>query len=198
MFPWVSYGKIRLEIAENQASGSAETHVVVGEIVGDGESTFEYFKLPSGKIDLNFRGGVHVSVGSTIVVSVDIDCEKSIHVSGNHKNFRPVVFVHVELADAFQLCPRMLHGTIESLVLGEDDQTVVGFNLAIPHSNISVPILLDEIPAISMQRPTAPMPRPWKSATRCTSAAGCKRAACWPAWWWSAMWTFSPERSPKR
>jgi len=137
------YGKIRLEIAENQSSGSAEAHVVVGETVVDGVSTFEYFKLPSGKIDLNFRGGVHVAVGSTIVVSVDIDCEKSIHISGNHKNFRPVVFVNVELVGAFQLCPRVLHGTVESLVLDEDDQTVVGFHMAIPHSNLSVPILLN-------------------------------------------------------
>ncbi len=137
------YSKIRLEIAENQASGSAEAHVVVGEVVVDGESTFEYFKLPSGKIDLNFRGGVHVAVGSTIVVSVDIDCEKSIHISGNNKNFRPVVFVNVELVGAFQLCPRVLHGTVESLVLDEDDETVVGFNLAISHSNIPVPILLN-------------------------------------------------------
>jgi hypothetical protein len=137
------YGKIRLEIAENQGSASAEAHVVVGETVVDGVSTFEYFKLPSGKIDLNFRGGVTVVVGSTIVVSVDIDCEKSIHISGNHKNFRPVVFVNVELVGAFQLCPRVLHGTVESLVLDEDDETVVGFDLAIPHSNISVPVLVD-------------------------------------------------------
>ncbi len=138
------YGKIRLEIAENQGSGSTEAYVVVGEkILVDGSSEFTYFKLPSGKIDLNFRGGVHVVVGSTIVVTVDIDCEKSIHISGNHKNFRPVVFVNVELVGAFQLCPRVLHGTIESLVLDEDDETVVGFNLSISHSNIPVPILLD-------------------------------------------------------
>ncbi|MBI5895119.1 MAG: DUF4382 domain-containing protein, partial [Desulfobacterales bacterium] len=138
------YGKIRLEIAENQGSASAEAHVVVGEkILVDGSSEFTYFKLPSGKIDLNFRGGVQVAVGSTIVVTVDIDCAKSIHVSGNHKNFRPVVFVNVEIVADFQLCPRVLHGTIESLVLNDDGQTV-GFNLAIPHSNIAVPILLNE------------------------------------------------------
>jgi hypothetical protein len=139
------YGKIRLDIAENQASASGEAHVVVGEkILADGSSEFTYFRLPSGKIDLNFRGGVHVTVGSSIVVTVDIDCEKSIHVSvGNHRNFRPVVFVHVEIVGQFQLCPRVLHGSIESLILGDDDQAVVGFRLAIPHCNLSVPILLN-------------------------------------------------------
>jgi hypothetical protein len=139
------YGKIRLEIAENEVSGVSYQHVVVGEKISvEGASEFTYFRLPSGKIDLNFRGGVQVTVGSTVVVTVDIDCEKSIHVSvGNNRNFRPVVFVHVEIAAAFQLCPRVLHGTVESLVLGEDDQAVVGFRLAIPHCNLSVPILLN-------------------------------------------------------
>ncbi len=143
------YGKIRLEIAENEVSTVSYQHVVVGEKIQlDGSSTFEYFRLPSGKIDLNFRSGVHVAVGSTVVVTVDIDCEKSIHVSvGNQKNFRPVVFVDVQLVGDFQLCPRILHGAIESLVLGEDGQTVVGFNLAIPHSNFAVPVQLDDATA---------------------------------------------------
>lgn len=138
------YGKIRLEIAENEISAVSYQHVVVGEkILVDGSSEFTYFRLPSGKIDLNFRGGVHVAVGATVVVTVDIDCEKSIHVSvGNHRNFRPVVFVDVQIVGDFPICPRVLHGAIESLIY-EDDENVVGFNLAIPHSNFSVPILLN-------------------------------------------------------
>jgi hypothetical protein len=54
-----------------------------------------------------------------------------------------VVFVDVQIVGDFTLCPRVLHGSIESLILDGDDQTVVGFNLASHRGNHSVPILLN-------------------------------------------------------
>ncbi|MEW6487952.1 MAG: DUF4382 domain-containing protein [Thermodesulfobacteriota bacterium] len=53
----------------------------------------------NGKIDLNPRGAFHVGTGETVVVQLDLDARKSIHVvqAGNKDKyvFRPVVFVDV-------------------------------------------------------------------------------------------------------
>jgi hypothetical protein len=89
--PSGTYEKIRLtvsslELVRLAADGSvAESHSP---------------SLPgNGKIDLNPRGAFHVGPGETVVVQLDLDARKSIHVvrAGNKDKyvFRPVVFVDV-------------------------------------------------------------------------------------------------------
>jgi hypothetical protein len=57
-------------------------------------------KLPAnGKVDLNPRGSFEVVAGGHLMVELDVDAEKSIHIveKGNKYsyNFRPVVFVNI-------------------------------------------------------------------------------------------------------
>ncbi|MGB5396337.1 MAG: DUF4382 domain-containing protein [Gammaproteobacteria bacterium] len=59
-------------------------------------------KLPSGRIDLNPQGQFSVAAGDRLVIELDMDAEKSIHITttGNDKYiFRPQVFVDV-MSDA--------------------------------------------------------------------------------------------------
>ena len=87
--PAGSYSKIRLllediELVEDDGRGGVETH---------------HPNLPgNGKLDLQPRGRFHVRNGEMLVLQIDIDAEKSIHVvrAGSHRYvFRPVVFVKV-------------------------------------------------------------------------------------------------------
>jgi hypothetical protein len=86
---------------------------------------WEHPKLPgNGKLDLNPRGTFEVIGGETMVIELDMDMEKSLHLhqAGNGKwQFRPVVFVTIRPDDsklvrvfgearnigssAFELCP---------------------------------------------------------------------------------------------
>lgn len=82
--PAGDYHKIRLTISEL-------------ELVTAEGSVFP--KLPAnGKIDLNPRGTFRVEAGQTLLIQLDVDAEKSIHIvetgKGNY-NFRPVIFVDV-------------------------------------------------------------------------------------------------------
>lgn len=82
--PEGDYEKIRLDVAEIEL---VSAH--------DGSSSFP--KLPP-KIDLNPRGGFHVEDGELVLVEVDMDAGKSIHIveTGNGGlRFRPVIFVDV-------------------------------------------------------------------------------------------------------
>ena len=128
------YAKIRLEVE----SVRGET------VLPDGSIEETPFRLPSGKIDLNPRGQFYVEPDSTIAVTLDIDCDKSIHVSGNTVNFRPVVFVDIASANVFQRCPRFLHGTIAALVYGDDGETVVGFEMTLLDSGKTLTLTVDE------------------------------------------------------
>jgi hypothetical protein len=132
--PVGSYSKIRLEVESVRGE----------QILPDGSVQTTEFKLSSGKIDLNPRGSFHVTADVTIAVTLDIDCNKSIHVSGNHKNFRPVVFVNIEPLERPQLCPRVLHGTIASLTYGDDQQTIEGFAMTLPGCHHGIQILMGE------------------------------------------------------
>ncbi|MFZ1984440.1 MAG: DUF4382 domain-containing protein, partial [Desulfatitalea sp.] len=132
--PVGAYSKIRLEVESVRGV----------KIALDGSIETTEFRLPSGKIDLNPRGSFQVTADITIAVTLDIDCNKSIHVSGNHKNFRPVVFVNVEPLERPQLCPRVLHGTIASLTTAEDPATPAGFTLTLPGCHHGIQILLDD------------------------------------------------------
>ena len=102
------YEKIRLEIDDIRAEGE-----------GPCASNDKYFKLPSGKIDLNPRGGIFVKSGQTLAIRLDIDANKSInlHEAGNSGKciFRPVVFVDIETIKTPRRCPRILVGDIEAI-----------------------------------------------------------------------------------
>ena len=103
------YAKIRLEVEDVRGV----------TVQPDGSTKETPFKLSSGKIDLNPRGQFYVEANTTIAITLDIDCDKSIHISGNHINFRPVVFVDIESAAQLERCPRFLHGTISALSYGD-------------------------------------------------------------------------------
>ncbi|MBW2185645.1 MAG: DUF4382 domain-containing protein [Deltaproteobacteria bacterium] len=77
------YNKIRLQVS-------------VVELVNFDDSRIDVDVPASGKIDLNPRGQFYVSADETLVVQLDIDANKSIHlVNPNHYRLRPVVFVDI-------------------------------------------------------------------------------------------------------
>ena len=70
-------------------------------------------KLPAnGKIDLNPRGEFTVSDNSHLIIELDIDAKKSIHIvaTGKGYNFRPVIFVNILGEDDVKLV--MLDGKV--------------------------------------------------------------------------------------
>jgi hypothetical protein len=89
------------------------------------EAGWDHPKLPgNGKLDLNPRGEFEVVGGEMLVIELDLDMQKSLHVhqTGNDKwQFRPVIFVTIRPDDthlvrvygaaknvgatAFELCP---------------------------------------------------------------------------------------------
>lgn len=88
--PVGSYDKIRLDVAA--------VELVRLDAQGDIVEVIEP-RLPSGRIDLNPRRSFEVKSGETLILQLDLDAEKSIHVveAGNsgRYNFRPVVFVDI-------------------------------------------------------------------------------------------------------
>lgn len=87
--------------------------------VGDVVNTIDV-SHPSRKIDLNPRGGFEVRDGELLLIQLDMDAEKSIHVvetgsSGKYR-FRPVIFVDV-FAGALPDRLVLLSGEIDSLDL---------------------------------------------------------------------------------
>ena len=116
--PIGSYEKIRLTLSD----------LALVECPGgvtEPEADWEHPKLPgNGKLDLNPRGQIEVIGGEMLVIELDMDMEKSLHLhqTGNGKwQFRPVVFVTVRPDDSnlvrvfgnatnlgsagFELCP---------------------------------------------------------------------------------------------
>ena len=117
--PAGTYDKIRLHVSRVELI----KHDQSGTITQDVDA-----KLPAnGKIDLNPQRSFRVGTGSTLVVQLDVDAEKSIHVvetgSGQYI-FRPVVFVTI-LGGA-NLPERLvrIHGTVNNL-----DETTHAFSL---------------------------------------------------------------------
>ena len=117
--PAGSYDKIRLHVSRVELI----KHDQSGNITQDVDA-----KLPAnGKIDLNPRRSFRVSAGSTLVVQLDVDAGKSIHVveTGSGKYiFRPVVFVTI--LGGTDLPSRLvrIHGTVKNL-----DTTANAFSL---------------------------------------------------------------------
>ena len=117
VIPVGSYDKVRL-------------HVSQVELVNyvDEQTTESYIaKLPAnGKVDLNPRNTFDVTGDGHLIMELDVDAEKSIHIieKGNGKleyNFRPVVFVNIiEAVDESKLV--MLDGKVM-------EKTDTGFQL---------------------------------------------------------------------
>jgi len=105
--------------------------------VPEPQADWEHPRLPgNGKLDLNPRGTFQVVGGETLVIELDMDMNKSLHVhqTGNGRwQFRPVVFVTIRPDDtklvrvfgrvenlgatSFELCP------VEPVSSMDDDQT---------------------------------------------------------------------------
>ena len=107
--PAGSYSKIRLTLTEIElVKKDAEGNVI----------ETAYPKLPgNGKLDLNPRGDFTVYSGETLVVQIDMDANKSIHIVGTGSGkyqFRPVVFVDVITEAPFGKLVR-LHGVIDDI-----------------------------------------------------------------------------------
>lgn len=92
VIPAGTYDKIRLHVSQ----------VELVRNVAQGQQPERYItKLPAnGKVDLNPRGSFEVVAGGHLMVELDVDAEKSIHIiekgNGNYSyNFRPVVFVNI-------------------------------------------------------------------------------------------------------
>lgn len=103
--PVGTYNKIRLTLTS------------VELVMKDGSKA--YPKLPgNGKLDLNPRSSFVVIGGATILIQLDMDAEKSIHVvsAGNSDSyqFRPVVFVDI-VTDEFDTKLVQLRGTVDNL-----------------------------------------------------------------------------------
>jgi hypothetical protein len=116
--PIGSYDKIRLTLSD-----LALVECVAG--VPEPAKDWDHPHLPgNGKLDLNPRGPIEVIGGEMLVIELDMDMQKSLHVhqTGNGKwQFRPVVFVNVRPDDSnlvrvfgnatnlgttsFELCP---------------------------------------------------------------------------------------------
>jgi hypothetical protein len=132
--PIGSYEKVRLTLSD----------LALVECDGTGnpepEADWEHPRLPgNGKMDLNPRGMFEVIGGETLVIELDMDMNKSLHVhqTGNGRwQFRPVIFVTISPDDsklvrvfgrvgdvggnAFNLCP------IEPASSTDDDGPAAG------------------------------------------------------------------------
>ncbi len=88
--PAVDYHKIRLVLAD----------LTLVEHDGDGSPVEHSVRLPgNGKLDLNPRRAFHVTAGELLLIKIDVDANRAIHIvetgSGEEYRFRPVVFVDV-------------------------------------------------------------------------------------------------------
>lgn len=99
------YCKIRLRLSSLEL-------VLVDDTPEDRSDNETFYpRLPgNNKLDLNIRDCVTVSSGETLAIQLDMDAERSIHISGNglgnnKYQFRPVVFVDA-LAEEFD--PKLL------------------------------------------------------------------------------------------
>lgn len=107
--PAGAYNKIRLTLSDLE--------LVKKDVDGNVVET-DHPKLPgNGKLDLNPRGTFWVSADKTLVVQIDMDANKSIHIvqtgSGKYQ-FRPVVFVDI-ISDGFPGKFVQVHGVIEDI-----------------------------------------------------------------------------------
>jgi hypothetical protein len=122
------YNKIRLTLADIELVDYNGTNNPADDAV-------YHPKLPgNGKLDLNPRGSFRVVAGGTLVIQIDMDANKSIHIVKKGKkdeyNFRPVVFIDI-VTDAFKDRFVKLHGDIHAI-----DSTDQSFKLC----NTDIPV----------------------------------------------------------
>jgi hypothetical protein len=128
--PVGSYSKIRLHVSQVELVRLNPDGTVLSSDIA---------KLPAnGKIDLNPRSSFDVTDNGHLMIQLDMDANKSIHIIGNGKgyNFRPVVFVNIlgdddmklvildgkvleKTADGFQLCE------VEAIAVNDDCMPVL-------------------------------------------------------------------------
>ncbi|MGC8811932.1 MAG: DUF4382 domain-containing protein, partial [bacterium] len=103
-------------------------------------------KLPSGKIDLNPREPFTLSAGSKLSIRLDIDANKSINLHKAGKSgkciFRPVVFVDIKEGLPIGKCPKILRGTIESLITTNGQ--VTGFYLQLANERGLIKVIVND------------------------------------------------------
>jgi hypothetical protein len=106
--PAGTYEKIRLEVRDIE--------LVRLDEAGDPVEVIRPM-LPSGKIDLNPRRTFEVKGGETLILQVDIDAQKSVHVVSAGRSgltiFRPVVFV--DIIDGLKARFTKVNGTIAEI-----------------------------------------------------------------------------------
>lgn len=90
LIPTGTYSKIRLHVSQVELVKLNEDGTVKSSVLA---------KLPSnGKIDLNPRGSFEIVADGNLMIELDVDAEKSIHIvkTGSRKYiFRPVIFVNI-------------------------------------------------------------------------------------------------------
>jgi hypothetical protein len=132
------YSKIRLEIDDIRSEG------------GPCDENNKYFKLPSGRIDLNPQEDFWVRSGETLAIRLDIDANKSINLHEAGKSdkciFRPVVFVDIETIKTPQRCPRILAGDIERLIENDRTGEIEGFVLDLFGERGTIDVWLSDNP----------------------------------------------------
>ncbi len=130
------YEKIRMEVADVEAEGE---HELCTELE---------IKLPSGKIDLNPRGGFEVRPGESLAIRLDMDANKSINLHPSGKSgkcvFRPVVFVEIKPGTVFQRCPVNITGAITDLIDRDQNGTADGFVLDLTGARGPLTVWLDD------------------------------------------------------
>jgi len=109
-----TYNKIRLTLKDNGIE-----LVDYNDTDDPSDDAVYYPKLPgNNKLDLNPRGSFEVVAGTTLVILIDMDANKSIHIVKKGKkdeyNFRPVVFIDI-VTDAFIERFVKLHGDIYAI-----------------------------------------------------------------------------------
>ena len=127
--PAGQYSKIRLRVSDIELSPvSTDTEV----------------KLPSGKIDLNPREPFTVEPGGNLTIRLDIDANKAIHVHPSRPDryiFRPVIFVDIVSGFPANICPKIVHGTIDKL-MQEGGQTT-GFVMTLDDNRGTLDVKLN-------------------------------------------------------
>lgn len=127
--PAGQYSKIRLRVSDIELSPvSTDTEV----------------KLPSGKIDLNPREPFTVEPGGNLTIRLDIDANKAIHVHPSRPDryiFRPVIFVDIVSGFPANMCPKIVHGTIDKL-MQEGGQTA-GFVMTLDDNRGTLDVKLN-------------------------------------------------------
>jgi len=121
------YSKIRLTLAKIELVDYNSTDSTA-------DDDYYYPKLPgNGKLDLVPHHDFKVVPGGTLVIQIDMDANKSIHIVKKGKkdeyNFRPVVFINI-VTDAFKERFIKLHGDIHAI--NSADQSFKLCNTDIP------------------------------------------------------------------